>query len=161
MRLGNYILNTIEKIFYRSDICYTSINEMPIWNWNEILLSGDIRFIFKRCDGKIMPSTHELWFILQDQYIEEFGLEDNTKKRIKLLKEKARLNYEFILTGDRFINTLLSIVDVDLSELNKGEGVKFYTLKDHLEKYKGGVRIDPKITTVTEWFTALKNMTNG
>ena len=34
-------------------------------------------------------------------------------------------------------------------------------MKYHLEKYKG-FRIDPKIeTTVIEWHTALKNMSNG
>ena len=66
----------------------------------------------------------------------------------------------YILTKDMFINTKLAILEADLEQLNSGEAIGFYSLKDHLEKYKG-FRIDPKEFTVIEWHTALKNMSNG
>ena len=64
------------------------------------------------------------------------------------------------LTKDRFINTKLSILEADLQELNSGEAISFYDMKYHLERHMGR-KIDPKIETVIEWHTALKNMTNG
>ena len=90
-------------------------------------------FDFSKCGDKIA----DLWDELQDQYITEFGLDESFKKQIRLLKEKAILNYNFILTKDPFINTELSIIEADLTELNTGKSVGFYEMKSHLEKYKG------------------------
>ena len=153
MRQKNSILNTTEKT-------YNSIEFMPIWNWYEILKTGDLKHLFISGSGRVSNKLVDLWDILQDQYITEFGLDDSFKKQIRLLKEKAKLNYDFILTKDPFINTQLSIVDADLKELNTGKSVGFYEMKSHLEKYKG-FRIPVKEVTVIEWFTDLKNMSNG
>ena len=153
MKQLNSIFNTTEKT-------YQSIEFLPIWNWYEILKTGDLKHLFISGKGRVNENIGLLWDSLQDEYIEVFGLDEKFIKRINLLKQKAILNYEFILTKDRFINTKLSILDADLDELNSGEAIGFYSLKDHLEKYKG-FRIDPKETTVIEWHTALKNMSNG
>lgn len=157
MKRQNFISNITEKT-------YNSIEFLPIWNWNEILKTGDFRHLVQDKKALIKVKTSELtklWEHLQDEYIQEFGLDEKFKKKLKLLKEKARLNYEFILTKDRFINTELAIVEADLQDLESERSISFYELKDHLEKHKGGARIDPKITTVTEWHYALKNMSNG
>lgn len=153
MKQENYSYSTTENT-------YQSIEFMPVWNWFEILKTGDLKHLFISGKGRVSERLGELWDTLQDEYITEFGLDDKFKKKLRLLKEKALLNYEFIITGDRFINTQLSIVDADLEELNEGQGITFYELKDHLEKYKG-FRIDTKETTVIEWHYALKNMSNG
>lgn len=153
MKQENYSYSTTENT-------YQSIEFMPVWNWFEILKTGDLKHLFISGKGRVSEKLGELWDTLQDEYITEFGLDDKFKKKLRLLKEKALLNYEFIITGDRFINTQLSIVDADLEELNEGQGITFYELKDHLEKYKG-FRIDTKETTVIEWHYALKNMSNG
>ena len=139
---------------------YKSIESLPIWNWYEILKTGDLKHLFINGKGRVSERIGELWDELQDQYINEFGLDDKFKKKLKLLKKKAILNYDFIITGDRFINTKLSIVEADLNELDTEQGISFHELKDHLEKYKG-FRIDTKITSVIEWHYALKNMSNG
>jgi hypothetical protein len=133
---------------------------MPIWNWYEILKTGDLKHLFISGKGRVNEKIGVLWDQLQDEYIYLFGLDEKFTKRIKLLKKKAILNYEYILTKDRFINTKLAILEADLEQLNSGEAIGFYSLKDHLEKYKG-FRIDPKEFTVIEWHTALKNMSNG
>lgn len=184
-----------------SEDTYQSIEFMPIWNWNKIMETRDLKYLFfiskvhvnnsekytslydyikvredkyskfrmfffrrkvKRLkDLRLyLLNTSELWDTLQDEYIKIFGLDAKFVKRLKLLKEKARLNYEFVETKNRFLNTLLSIVDADLKELETGVAIEFNELKDHLEKHKG-YRIDPKTTTVIEWQYALKNMTNG
>lgn len=143
-----------------SESTYQSIESMPIWNWQKILETGDLKYLFIKCSGRVSERIGELWDTLQDQYIQEFGLEENFKKQLRLLKKKAQLNYDYVLTGDRFINTLLTIVDADLDALSTQKPVKFYELKSHLEKFKG-CRIDPKVTTVIEWNYDLKIMSNG
>ena len=139
---------------------YQSIEFMPIWNWNKIMETRDLKYLFLTGEGVVNKKLGDLWDKLQDEYIKIFGLDEKFLKRLKLLKEKARLNYEFVETKNRFLNTLLSIVDADLKELDSGVSIEFYELKSHLEKHKG-YRIDPKTTTVIEWNYDLKSMTNG
>lgn len=151
--------NSISNILIEN--CYQGIEDMPIWNWNQILQTGDLKYLFIKNSGRVSKKIGDHWDNIQDQYIAEFGLDENYQKELKLLKKKASLNYEFIYTGDRFINTKLKIVEADLLSLKQdGKGIKFHDLKDRLEKYKG-YRIDPKITTVIEWHYTLKNMTDG
>jgi len=133
---------------------------MPIWNWQEILKTGDLKHLFISGSGRVSKKLADLWDNLQDEYITEFGLDDSFKKQLRLLKEKAILNYNYILTKDPFINTQLSIVDADLDSLNTGKSTSFYETKSYLEKYKG-YRMQIKEITVIEWFTDLKNMSNG
>ncbi len=143
-----------------SEETYNTIETMPIWNWTEILKTGDLKHLFVKGRGRVSEKLGDLWDTLQDEYIKEFGLDENFKKQLRLLVKKAKLNYEYVLTGDRFINTKLIMVEADLNALNTQKSVTFYELKDHLEKHKG-FRIDPKTTTVIEWHYALKNMSNG
>ena len=143
-----------------SESTYQSIEDMPIWNWNKIMETRDLKYLFLTGEGVVNKKLGDLWDKLQDEYIKIFGLDEKFLKRLKLLKEKARLNYEFVETKNRFLNTLLSIVDADLKELDSGVSIEFYELKSHLEKHKG-YRIDPKTTTVIEWNYDLKSMTNG
>lgn len=182
MKQENSTYNITEKT-------YQSIEFLPIWNWYEVLKTGDLKHLFRvETDFTDNIDSYEklkglsdnfynkkrlsklriyfekvlnFWDEIQDEYINEFGLEDNFKKKIRLLKEKAILNYEFILTGDRFINTELAIINADLEEIGSAQGISFYQQKSQLEKHKGGARIDPKKTTVIEWFYDLKNMSNG
>jgi len=153
-------MKQLSSIFSTTEKTYQSIEFMPIWNWYEILKTGDLKHLFISGKGRVNEKIGVLWDQLQDEYIYLFGLDEKFTKRIKLLKKKAILNYEYILTKDRFINTKLAILEADLEQLNSGEAIGFYSLKDHLEKYKG-FRIDPKEFTVIEWHTALKNMSNG
>lgn len=153
MKQKNSTYNGLEKT-------YNSIEFMPIWNWNEILKTGDLKHLFINGKGRVSEKIGNIWDSIQDEYIDTFGLEDNFKKQLRLLVKKTKLNYEFIITGDKFINTKLMILEADIKALESGKGTSFYELKDHIEKYKG-FRIDPKTTTVIEWFTAQKNMSNG
>ena len=153
-------MKLLSNIFSTTEKTYNSIEFLPIWNWYEILKTGDLKHLFINGKGRVSENITELWDKIQDEYINHFGLDEKFIKRIKLLKQKALLNYEFIITKDRFINTKLSILEADLDELNSGEAIDFYSLKNHLEKYMG-FRIDTKEYTVIEWHTALKNMSNG
>ena len=124
-------MKQLNSIFSTTEKTYQSIEFLPIWNWYEILKTGDLKHLFISGKGRVNEKIGLLWDSLQDEYIEVFGLDDKFIKRINLLKQKAILNYEFILTKDRFINTKLSILDADLDELNSGEAIGFYSLKDH------------------------------
>lgn len=196
MKHRNSTYNTTENV-------YKSIEFLPIWNWIEILKTGDLKHLFLESNRfeelldkqlildfevkklkrksklkpveyvelklkesslfrnkRIIGSIPDLWDSLQDENINVFGLDEDFKKQLKLLKQKAKLNYEFVVTGEMFIETKLDMIEADLNSLNNKKVIDFYELKSHLEKFKG-CRIDPKVTTVMEWNYDLKTMSNG
>lgn len=153
MKLLNFIYNTTESI-------YSTIDEMPIYNWVQIQTTGDLKYLYKSCKGKVNNDLFDFWEALQDEYINRFGLDESYRKQLKLMIKVSKLNCQFVLTKDRFLLNEINMVEHEIEMSNKIEGLSFYDIKDHAEKHKG-FRIDPKVVTVTEWYTTLKNMSNG
>jgi calcineurin-like phosphoesterase family protein len=138
---------------------YESIDEMPIYNWNKIIETGDLKWIFKN-GGRVTKKLGEVWVKLQDEYFLEFGLDDTFKKQLRLMKEVIKLNDEFIQNGDRSILNLIHISEVDLQATKKGNTMRFYDLLDRVMSIKK-MYIDPKQYTVVQWYYTLKNLANG
>lgn len=153
MKRKNYTLNITENI-------YTTIDEMPIWNWNKIYTTGEMRYLYKNLKGKNNEYSLNKWQELQNEYINKFGLDDSFKQKLRLMKKAIQLNCDFVIKKDRFILNELAIVESQIENFESIKSMDFYEIKDYVEKYKG-FRIDPKTTTVTEYFFALKNMRNG
>jgi len=141
---------------------YLSIDELPIYNWNKIFETSDLDYLKKNNNKKVKEEfLVELWVKLQNEYLDEFGLESIFKQKLEIQKKIAIKNYEFILKNDRFILTEIDILNAELKslELNKA-GLNFWQVKDKVEQSKG-YRFDAKIVTVIEWFYALKELSNG
>ncbi len=151
-------LNGIKETFYRNDL-WQSIEEMPIHNWIQICETGDLKYCYKK-GGRVSPTLEEHWLKLQQQYIDEFGLDENYKQQLRLKKELAILNCDIVITKDKFLNNLVKIKEAEILAITSKEAFKFYEVKDYIEKYKG-YRIDPNTTTVIEWYYSLKNMSDG
>ena len=132
---------------------------MPIYNWIKICETGDLKHIFKD-GGRVTKKTAEHWLNLQQEYIDEFGLDEEYRHQLKTIKQLTILNSDYVITRDRFLLNLIKIKEGELQQNDKKKAMKFYEIKDYVEKYKG-FKIDPKQTTVLEWYYALKNMTNG
>lgn len=160
MKQQSSISNTTIETSYQNKDAYLSIDDMPIWNWNKILSTGDLKYLFINEKGRVGNKIVNLWNDLQEQYVKKFGIDANLLKEIKLKRKIANLNYDYIITKDKFNETLISIANAELNELHKNSGIDFHELLDHMEKYKG-FRIDTKLTSVTSWFTTIKNMSNG
>lgn len=156
MKHSTNISTGTEKTSYL-DKCWVSIEQMPIHNWQQILKTGDLKFIFKSQSGRVSKRIGDLWLELQQQYIDEFGLDEHFKKLLRLQKKLIRLRMDYVITGDRFLLNLIKITERDIDVLNQGEAAKFYDQLDAVEKYKG-FAIDPNTFTVIKWYYALKNM---
>ncbi len=139
---------------------WQSIEDMPIYNWIKILETGDLKWLFVKNKGRVSSRSQEHWMELQQEYLDEFGLDEQYKQRLRLTQKLTNLNLDFVLTGDRFTLNLIKMAEVDIEALNQGESVKFYQVLDHVEKYKG-FAIDPKKTSVIKWYYTLKNISDG
>lgn len=147
----------IENNLY-DDIIWTRIDEMPIWNWNQIAETGDLNFLFKnQAKKKKLSVLGQAWELLQQQYLDEFGVDTALITRIKTMKKIVKLNIKFYETRDNSILNFIEIEENRLKETKVQEKIKFYRLVIMVSSHIG-FRIDPKQFTVVEWFHALKNM---
>lgn len=135
------------------------IEDMPIYNWIKILETGDLKWLYKN-KGRVSIQSADHWLVLQQQYIDEFGLDENYKQQLRLMSKLKNLNLDFVLTRDRSLLNVIKITEIDLEMGGSKESIGFYQILDHVEKYKG-FQIDPKKTSVMKWYYSLKNMSSN
>ena len=158
MKLSNNTSIGTEKTYSRNDM-WENIEVMPIYNWIKICETGDLKYVFKD-GGRVSKKTGEHWLGLQQEYIDEFGLDEEFKKQLRVSKELTVLRCDYVLKKDRFLLNMIKIKEAELKLSQAPKAHSFYEVKDYVEKYKG-FKIDPHNTTVIEWYHALKNMSNG
>lgn len=143
---------------------YSDIRKMPILYWNELVETGDLTCLYKRKEGEkkgfYTSRLHAIWLDMQQQHMDEFGIDPILSARIKAMRKLLQLNIKFIETKDRSLLNLINIEENKLDETMTGHSIKFYKMVDLVSTHKG-YRIDPEVMTVIEWYYALKNMSNG
>lgn len=150
--------NGIEIPSYLNEQCWVTIEEMPVWNWHKIIETGDLSYLFKReKDVKFSPKLASIWIDLQQQHMNEFGIDNALISRIKTMRKLVNLNLKFYETRDRSLLNLIKIEESRLDETNNGIKTRFYKVLDYVSSYKG-FRINAKEYTVIEWYHALQNM---
>ena len=140
------------------DRVWTSIETMPIWNWNKIVETGEMTpYMFK--DGKGLYSERLLvfWLELQEQQLKEFGIDDLLRQRIRTMTKLINLNIKYLQTQDRNLLNFIEIEEKKLSETDDGYNIRFYKVVDMLTSHKK-LSIDPYTFPVIQWYHALKNM---
>jgi hypothetical protein len=133
---------------------------MPINNWRLILETGDLKYLFKSRKGRVSNRCIEHWDTLQQEYLDEFGIEESYKQILRLEKKLLNLNLDFVIERDRFLLNMIKITEADIKALKSEESVKFYEMLDHVEKYKG-FAIDPDKYSVKKWYYSLKNISKN
>ena len=142
------------------DRVFNSIEEMPIWNWIKVLETGKLEWIFIKGKGRVTKKLAEHWLNLQQQYIDEFGLDEGYKQKLRLMNRLKNLNLDFVLTRDRSLLNEITMIEIDLEVTDTQQPMSFYEVVDHVEKYKG-FSLDPKKTSVIKWYYSLKNMSSN
>ncbi len=143
-----------ERKFF--NVTWESIEEMPIYNWVQICETGDINFVFKTIGIKTQK-TYDKWLDLQQEYIDEFGLDKRYKQRIRLTRKLVMLNLQYVATRRTHLLNIIRMTEIDLEKYDTEESIEFYAILDHVEKYKG-FQMDPKTISVKKWYHSLKNM---
>jgi len=160
---------------------YRTIKRLPVERWQEVHDTGDLDWLFKTDDGdKIsFEGFHwwglrrlwiigqrmgllELWAKLYDEHIDKFGLDKDYRRSLEKRIDIAILQGERIITGERFLETMIAIETVDLDEMGDGlggssESYNFMECIAVIEKYFGK-DVDPLKTSVLKYYTYLKMM---
>ena len=142
------------------DRVFNTIEDMPIWNWIKVLETGKLEWIFIKGKGRVTKKLAEHWLVLQQQYIDEFGLDEGYKQKLRLMSQLHNLRLNFVIDRDRSLLNEIKMIEIDLESSNTQQPMNFYEIVDHVEKYKG-FSLDPKKTSVIKWYYSLKNMSSN
>jgi len=137
-----------------SEKYYQSIEEIPLFNWQKCL-EGDVKYV--NLQTKDDSSNQEAFNKLYDEFLQKRGINKEYKKYLDILKKKAMLQCEFLITKDDFKLTQIEIEDAKIVSLQKTseEGLSIDKTLIYLGKWLG-YRLDWKIISVSEFYSILE-----
>ena len=127
---------------------------MPLYNWIKCT-GGELTYLRKNHEGNDLLDS-EMWEIVYDSYIKEYGLSDQYKKMLEAMKQKALCEADFVITGNRFKLTEAEIAASKLETIvnNSGNGMTIEESLVHLSKWMGQW-LNPKNITTKDYFNLL------
>jgi hypothetical protein len=137
-----------------SEKYYQSIEEIPLFNWQKCL-EGDVKYV--NLETKEDSGNQEAFNKLYDSFLQKRGVNKEYKKYLDILKKKAMLQCEFLITKDNFKLTQIEIEDAKIVSLQKTseEGLSIDKTLIYLGKWLG-YRLDWKIISVSEFYSILE-----
>jgi len=142
--------HTVIKGAVQMWMCYDSIRTLPVERWFEILKTGQLHYLFKEGRGRVNSAIIHLWEDLQQEYFDEFGVDDNFLIRLQKMKKLTELHLDFIITENRFLLNQINQIETELNQVGQTQVVSYFKVKDAIEKHRK-YHIDLKNTTVIEW----------
>ena len=147
-------------MFFKKLELYTTIEDLPIGNFQRIMKEGDLKYmIYKgKFKKKHLPKLEKAWINYYNQYLQTFGL---NKMYLLVLEQEEKIAK---LICDRWIKDLKHLNGVIKHEeqvlkqmILPTKGVKKSFEEDLaiIQKHNGFV-IDPKKTSVKMFFTYVK-----
>jgi hypothetical protein len=131
---------------------FSSIDDLPQWNWNMIHKTGNLAYIkklksYRKVEIDDSLVLEQIWLSIYDEYLEEFGLSKEYKDILERKKDIARMKNEFILTDNRSLLNFIKIEELELeATFDKSEGMSFESVVNGIEKLQ---RIPIKIKEIT------------
>ena len=136
---------------------------MPIWNWNKIHETGDLKYLliaddYKDIEGQNTEENSDLWMELYQQYIDEFGVHADYERLIKKKQQLTARIAEYIATGDRFKLNKIHITELEIKSMTDDkEPQKFHEVITTLDEFFNR-DIDPKVLTVKKYYSYIKRI---
>ena len=141
---------------------------MPIWNFNEIQRTGDLRYLIILDTYNELPIINNLflnklqskWDALEIEYLDRVGVEEDYKRFVLDQKEVLISALECVIESDDFKDTLHEILENRFKDKYKKSEETVVTFEDNLAYLEGyyGFQIDLNNTSCIKYFTYLKAM---
>ena len=164
-----FVKNLLKKLDFnlqpdKLEKVYSSIDDLPQWNWEQIHKTGNLAFIkelksYRKIKEDKSATLQQLWEDIYNEYLTEFGLSKQYLDLLERKKKLARLKNEFILTDDRSLLNFIKIEQMELdASFDKGAGMSFESVVIGIEKIQK-VNIKIKEITVYEYNNYLRTLT--
>ena len=127
---------------------------MPLYNWIKCN-KGELIYIRKKVNKRdeIDEGDEVMFKKVYDNYLDEFGLGKLHLRLLKVMKKKALLGLDFVISGDRFKLTEVALEEQRIKEMieNNKQGMSTEQSLIYLSKWLG-YHLDSKKISVREYF---------
>lgn len=131
---------------------------MPVFNWFKIHQTNNLTYLRRTPLKEFEENPHlrKIWFKLNDEFLQRFGLTEDFKKLIRLKKQRISQLMDYVLKDEPFKLTEAELTTVEINELiGNGDGVTdeetIFIIEEQL-----GFKMDVKKLTVVEYYNYLE-----
>lgn len=124
---------------------YTTISQLPIYNWRMINETDDLRFLLqckdpqsKTVTKEVLTELSETWQNIFDSFIDTFGISDVYREVISLRMEILTMRIEEAIDKRTDLRTFIEIKEWQLSKLTarlESNNMSFERVQTFVEKY--------------------------
>lgn len=154
------MIKRIKKYYedWRLSKYYLNIRECPMYNWMTLYENSDFKQLSK--SGKICKRVTKAYEILQDQLIDQFGINEDL---LKILKNKIKIELLYVdqmETGDKSTGWKIEFLELDNAELmSKQTKTDFFAQVFEMQKHLP-YRIDTKQVSIFDYYSTAKIIAN-
>lgn len=136
---------------------YSSIEDLPMWNWQKVQKTGDFKYLCKVRFG-ISDNTNkskEIWTKCFDSFIQLVGLGEDYNRVLKLKQQYLQARCEWIETTNYQAKMKSKFLAIDIEGANATINMKTKGNESDttiIIEQKLGIKIDLKKITVKEYY---------
>jgi len=147
-------------VFFKKLELYTTIEDLPIGNFQRIMKEGDLKYMINKgkFKKKHLPKLEKAWINCYNQYLQTFGLNKMYLLVLEQEEKIAKLICDRWIKDLKHLNGIIKHEEQLLKEMvlpTKGVKKSFEEDLAIIQKHNGFV-IDPKKTSVKMFFTYVK-----
>jgi hypothetical protein len=144
---------------------YKDINELPVVNWFKVHKDASYELLLRdkvEMNGEIEDELFLLWDVLNNQYIERFGLSPEYEAELDIRDQIAIYQADRIINNDNYFNTLIAVEKQKLKSLI-GESGKAQGYEKTLMRMSRviGFKLDSRDMTTEQYYSYLHELTDG
>jgi len=143
---------------------YDSIEDMPVWNWFKVSETNDLKYLLKE-DSILKENDRKLLAVVWDriyfEFLEVFGVPAKMQQVLSLRREILKLQTKMVCKGRKDLEALIHIKGLELEALQADSNKQELNTVTAFVSKQMGFRVDERKTTVKEFYTYLKMVSNG
>jgi hypothetical protein len=139
---------------------YTTIEDLPVYNWNKIIEAQKYNYILLnplQKDYNVNECKNQ-FAVLYEEFIDTFGINEQLRGIIELQNEITIYKIDIAL-GSKSLEALLKLTQSKLKKKLEKKESKGNLTKVYIEKFLG-FRLNEKEVTVYEYYNYIKALEN-
>jgi len=137
---------------------YKSLDELPIHNWIEFNKTGDKELLVKQQGDEWGEDADTIIYNLLDRFFKSYAKNADFLERLDLMRDLTVLLCENIQQPDGATEIYIKDAQAKLDTYEKTVEHNFYKEVAAVSKFMGGMYIDTRKVTVTEYYGYIELM---
>ncbi len=140
-------------IFKKRYKTYTSISNIPIGVFSEVLSSGNLGMLVLKGNPSIMHLA-QVWEIIYNEYLQLFGIPENFRQFALHKKKAGKLWQDVFVKGLAWKKPLAQVQDLKAESYLKESEVGEVTIEQVMAEMgkRVGFYLNPRVVTVKEYY---------